>query len=423
MSSSRSPMPRRKKIIFLCGFLLLIGFSLELLLNLLCFVATPVANALQPPWHSLSEAGQTPMVEDDVLGHRPRPNFADHDERGFRNSATSNPTDILCLGDSQTYGRGVMREEAWPHQLAQASGQDVYNMAFDGWGPTHAEAMVEEVKSLGAKLVIEGFYAGNDLFDCYDMVYAKQQLAHHRSTDPAVKDAIQQANANVPLAAKIEEQFRIYCGKFAAKPAGITTRGVLSKHSRIFGLARAVKQQLGGKRKPTEFDKRRWDALRRTANLSDGKWEVLDTSAFHTIFVPEYRLAAIDTEDARIQEGLRISLNAITNMSQSFTSEDIQFVVVLIPTKLLVFAPTMPQSSKAFRELVEKEQKIWTSTKEFLNSRGIQSIDALPELRKAVEDRIQPYPASTDGHPNAAGHRAISAAVLRWLQTQRAIDD
>ena len=86
---------------------------MEVLLNLLCVISGPVADALQPPWHIV-----TPSIEDAELGHRPRPDFGDHDGRGFRNPVALEQAEIVCMGDSQTYGRGVQREEAWPQQLA-----------------------------------------------------------------------------------------------------------------------------------------------------------------------------------------------------------------------------------------------------------------------------------------------------------------
>ena len=56
-------------------------------------------------------------MEDPVLGFRPRPKAGDHDSRGFRNAEALRSADIVCLGDSQTYGPPYgVREEAWPQR-------------------------------------------------------------------------------------------------------------------------------------------------------------------------------------------------------------------------------------------------------------------------------------------------------------------
>ncbi len=429
-SSTTLHLSRRKRVMFAAVLILLLGLSVEVLLNVLCVVAPPVANTLNPPWQSGAVSDQnSPIVDDDILGHRPRPHYSDHDSRGFRNGAAIDRVDIVCLGDSQTYGTGVSREDAWPHQLAVSSGQSVYSMAYGGWGPTHSEVLLEEAKQLRPKLIIEGFYAGNDLWDCYNMVYGRHRLNNHQSSAPEIEAAILKANELDPLDTKIHDLFRIYCGQFEnntdertsvgrgnVDAKSTTLRGILSKHSRIYGLCRAIKNRLQRDEKVISFDEESWKKLCSTADSSQGKWEVFESPPFHSIFVPEYRLAALNMNDPRIREGQRIALDAIANISVDLSLNNTQFLVVLIPTKLLVFSPQVERPSDAYSELVTNEEEMWTKTKAYLAKSEIAFVDTLPAFRDAVNKGIQPYKISADGHPNAAGHRVISDVVLQWVR-------
>ena len=44
-------------------------------------------------------------------------------------------------------------------------------MAWGGWGPVHSLILLDEAISLHPKIIIEAFYAGNDLFDAFNIVY------------------------------------------------------------------------------------------------------------------------------------------------------------------------------------------------------------------------------------------------------------
>src|SRR5689334_18068905 len=76
-----------------------------------------------------------PLLPDPVLGSRLNPDVADHDEAGFRNASIVESPYLVALGDSQTYGTGLRRKDAWPQQFGLLSGKTVYNMGVGGYGP------------------------------------------------------------------------------------------------------------------------------------------------------------------------------------------------------------------------------------------------------------------------------------------------
>jgi len=428
MSNHASSLSWRKRLLFAGLFSLIVGLSLEILLQLLCFFSPPVARILTPSRQVAAVQDESPTVSDEILGHRPRPNYADHDSRGFRNPYPIDQADIVCLGDSQTYGQGVSRSEAWPFRLEGPSDAKVYSMAYGGWGPTHSEALLAEVKSLRPKMVIEGFYAGNDLYDAYEMVYSRSQSDNHRSSDAAVSEAIIKANERELLSEKIGILFRNYIGDFENKnehkstestkeamPQPSALRSLLSDHSRVYGLVRAVRNWKRTKDDPSSLNQESWKKLRDKATFSQGKWEIFDSQSVRTILTPEYRLAGLQMDDPRIKEGHRICMSALSNMSRDLSEHQIEFTIVLIPTKELVFAAQAKHPSPKYAQLLSNETQMWEATKEFLDMQNISFIDTLPALRSATENGVQTYPMSTDGHPNAAGHQVIARAVSDWL--------
>jgi len=69
-----------------------------------------------------------------------------------------------------------------------------------------------------------------------------------------------------------------------------------------------------------------------------------------------------------------------------------------------------------YQRLIENEEAFWAATKEFLDVRSINWVDALPALRQCLEEGDQPYPITKDGHHNAVGHEAIARLVLAGIR-------
>jgi hypothetical protein len=99
----------------------------ELAFSAILFTATIVASELTlaglswvfPTVETLLTPGQIPLsIKDEKLGWRPNPRTPGHDPIGFRNENVPEDVSVLAMGDSQTYGVGVSREQAWPQQLA-----------------------------------------------------------------------------------------------------------------------------------------------------------------------------------------------------------------------------------------------------------------------------------------------------------------
>lgn len=147
------------------------------LLSLLLFgvIAEMVARAAEPGPFSLFD--RYPYQEvDGATEWRHIPGFEGRwdstwyaiDERGLR-GRTAEPTfadgerRILCVGDSCTFGKGVLEEDCWPRQLEtrmRAAGADakVFNLGVNGtYGQVYLELLEQHVPDLKPEAVVVGY--------------------------------------------------------------------------------------------------------------------------------------------------------------------------------------------------------------------------------------------------------------------------
>src|SRR6516225_10214043 len=75
------------------------------------------------------------LVVDDFLDHRVVGHTGGHDAWGFRNREVPSRAEIVCIGDSMTYGVAARARDSWPAALAKMRGATTYNMSLGGYGP------------------------------------------------------------------------------------------------------------------------------------------------------------------------------------------------------------------------------------------------------------------------------------------------
>lgn len=398
-----------RKIFFfyILTFCLVIAF-LELFLAVASVVSPRVNELLSPKAVSHTVKVVSHSVPDERLGHRPNPEFHGHDSKGFRNLSVPSEAKIVALGDSQTYGVGVDSQDAWPKKLEQLSGDTVYSMAYGGYGPVHSLILWEEASLLNPEIYIEAFYSGNDLFDSFNLVYNRAQLPNLKTSNKDTEFNIRKKEKVEPIAQHVSTMFRMKKNKTEISREIVSSiKEFLSSHSKLYGLGRQAKRELFQRIRAEKTDCD-WDLAKKFAEINSDYCQVFENEQFRTIFTSEYRLAALDLEDSRITEGYRISLESIKRMNNLAVKQKKQFVVVLIPTKELVFKELVQNPTQNYRVLIRNEELLWKTTKEFLIMHDIDFVDALPTLQDQLNRGIQPYQVSHDGHPNEYGHQAIA---------------
>jgi len=391
---------------------LLVIVSLEVVLNLFALMSPRVDRLLAPP-SAVSSISHS--VPDERLRHRPNPAFPGHDSIGFRNPKVLARADVIALGDSQTYGTGVDPEQAWPKQLEPMIAQTVYSMAYGGYGPVHSLILWDEAIALEPKIIIKAFYAGNDLFDAFSIVYNHGQLVELKSSDPQLQESICEAEESEPIAERVSRMFKMRATSKPATRTAFFPRAFLSQRSKIYGLLRRTRYEFN--RILTVFQDP-WERATALAEVNSEYSQVFNNGKFRTVFKSEYRFSALNLKDPRITEGYKIALRAIQRMNESAADRNIRFIVVLIPTKEFVFQELWSNPSPTYRNLTENEVVFWKIKKTFLERNGIEYVDALPALQEQLVLGVQPYQVSHNGHPNEHGHRAIANLIAAYLKNR-----
>lgn len=401
-ATARPPLSRRKRAAFTAIAVVLVACVVEAVLQL-ATLASPTARAL------LTGEAPAAQVADPALGWRGSPGLADHDSRGFRNEQALDSAAVVALGDSQTYGTGVAREDAWPQQLERITGATTYSMAFGGWGPAHGFLLLPDALALRPTCVVQAFYFGNDLPDSWSLVHERGQLRGLATTDAAELELMRQAEGRDPFAARAEALFRTW--DHAPSGVGPRLRFFLSRHVRTYGLLRAVKNLVRhGSAGPAPGT---WETALAAAQASPESLLAVEAGGLRTILTPRYRLLALDRSDPRVREGFRIALEALRREHVACREKGVGFAVLLVPTKERVVHALLREPRADVASLVAAEESAMTETLAFLDAHGIPRVDGFASLRAVALWGANPHPESTDGHPNARGQRALAEAVAR----------
>lgn len=325
------------------------------------------------------------------LNHRISPYSAGHDLLGFRNESVRERAPIIAIGDSMTYGVAASHSDAWPMQLGRLLEMPVYNMALGGYGPVHYQYLLTELGlAMQPELVIVGLYFGNDLMDAYNLVYSNESWTHLRRPDSA--DGVA-AEGFIDLPPEV----KLFGG----------LRNWLARHSVIY---RVVTQSAFA------------NPVRR-AEVANAHADVfrIDVPGGITFLTPGLRRAALDLADAKVQEGLSLTTQALAQIANLCSLHHVDLLVLLIPTKERVYSDRVLQgggdlANSSFQDLVAFEEHVKRQIRAQLESSNVPYIDLLEPLRAAAElNAIYP---ENDGHPNALGYSIIASEVSDWISRE-----
>ena len=442
------PVPRWRRLLFrvaIAGMVFVLGG--ELLLQAAVRLSPRIRYTLLPPWRQRLPQEREKLtiphaLDDPLFGCRGNPAHPNHDRWGFHNTEVPERADIVAIGDSHTYGALLSTEQAWPAVLQQLSGAEVYNMGFGGWGPVEYLLSVDQALSLQPKTIVFGVYFGNDLFDCFRAVYVRGAVPEF--VNPEVVTELAQLEAQGDLQSEATRLFWIppeTAVPEAAEGGLGRARFWVAEHCQLYALARLVKNCCSPAQvQATTFapdSEEAWQYAVRWAAGHPEDCAVMDFGEVRTVLTAPYRRVALDLDDPRINEGLNLGCQALSAAAEKCRARGVRPVVVLLPTKELVFsvlaldrvsADSHPKEVQdpypGLAELVNAELAVRKRLTSYLDEQGIAWIDTLPLLRVCFENPgTQPYPASMDGHPNAIGQRIIARTLQASLPRSHARQD
>lgn len=347
------------------------------------------------------------LIQDPVLGLKLAPHVQGHDANGFRNETVPQQVDVVCLGDSQTWGVNVERQNAWPQQLSRMSGRSVYNMGLGGFGPVQYQALMPQALRLSPKSIIVGLYFGNDIYDVYHMAYQYEAHRRLRSSSAGDELSVDTVGPRAETFWNAEKQYHANFGRSSISGLSFWLR----EHLALGRLLNRVGFWPGSTDVDYEIDKS-WAA----AHPDQGA--VCEEPGQETVFTTAYRLVGLDTDDQRIVEGMRITKELLAQMQHEMDGSQVKLMVLLIPTKETVYATARPgsaSSNASYEKLVEREGQVRAEILSTCQAQRIQCVDVLPHLSGAVAQGERLYPSTTESHPNARGYAVIASAVSENL--------
>jgi len=336
------------------------------------------------------------VVSDPVLGIVPSPSsLAGFDKWGFRNREVPATADIVAVGDSHTYGNTARMKESWPYVLGNLTGQHVYNMGLGGYGPNqYFELTRTKALSLKPRMILWGLYMGDDFEGAFSMSYGLDHWAYLRALPPQKVDPdVWEA----PDSDTWDKRLRVW----------------LSRHSVVYQL---VFHAWVGDRVKGDIQ------IRNASQLYPGVATALIIPEKHIAeaFRPYGMFTRLDQQNPDIREGMRITFELLKQTDEICRQNHIQFMVVVIPTKEIVFSEYLEHNSKlplddVIDKLLVNERVAEQQTFKFLSDANIPAVDPLPALKKSVGEGLYASSAG-DMHPNKNGYRVIAEAVAAALK-------
>jgi len=347
-----------------------------------CVPLTAVLLLAELGWRAFGPAGVPPEVQraDPRLGHALVPGSGGSDDRGFRNAAAPARTDVLCVGDSQTWGFHVEPEDTFTVRLGAELGLAAYQMANGSYGPVQYRELVRQGLRLQPRLVVVGFYFGNDLIDAVDY-------------------------AGLAGGEDLRAEGRTYRVRSNAEPDRQSSRnwtmwlvdGVF-EHSRVLGRAGAVVKS-----------RMRWSAL----DDQPGAVAFADPSV-PTSLLPAYRLPTVDPASEKVRDGARIAARCLADIAAECRAAGARCLLLAIPTKEFAYAEwrhgagsPLPQLAALHAAEAQLRATVFAATRDA----GCELIDLAPACVEALGHGVSPWAANSDGHILREGH-AIAARLL-----------
>jgi len=284
--------------------------------------------------------------------------------------------------------------ESWPYVLAGATQLQVYNMGLGGYGPNQYSHLLPQALKLKPKVIAVGLYMGDDFENAFLITYGLKHWAALRALPTEQVD------------------YNIWQTQQESPPLHKAIRIWLSRHSVLYQLIfhGPLLGVLQGEAQ-----------IRMAAKASDAV-SVLSVpeEGILEAFRPKGLLANLDQGSVNVKEGMRITFLLLEQMKELCRQNDTHFVVVVIPTKEMVFADhlenrlAMPLGD-VIHKLLTNERMARDKTFDALRQSGIDVVDVLPALRAQRGSQLYARTAG-DMHPNGNGYRVIGQTVASAIR-------
>lgn len=340
----------------------------------------------------------SPLNSDQPASYHLLNHFTGYDDWGFRNSEIPDSVDIVTIGDSHTFGINASLYTNWPGQVQQRSRKSVYNLSAEYSGPVqYFDFFKNKALKINPRHIVVGYYIGNDPFNAFERVYIHDDWATFRDS-----------TFNKWLTSAERDTLSFYTNAASQTvSAGIlnSLHSWLHQKSRLYSL---ISSTLG---------------LAESGQPVAARLTIPEHNIDET-FYPFPEVVKMDIHNKKIQEGLRLSMHFFKQMNDYCKQLGIDFTILLIPTKTMVYSHYLfdndqLRNANVLTELLKNERNIREISMRFFMANDIEYIDALPLMQRNI-DSEKLYPPLNNGHPNQAGYRLIAKSLLNKIQADNA---
>ncbi len=336
------------------------------------------------------------------------------DADGFRN-AHSGPTAtvVATLGDSFTDGMTLPAELTWPARLERLLGVSVRNYGTAGFGPGQELLVLKEyVEPRRPRLVVVGFFAGNDLVD------AERFESFQRDDGPS------------PSVGRGWEFKRVI--------ARFDQLYLTSLYEGASGLLAARGPSLADRRPVRDREDYSGEDLAPPGATRPGFDRGLFTvpvagRVLQFAFLPPYlNRLTLSRQQLEASKGWELTRRSYREMDRLVRAQGGELVVLFIPFKAQVYLPLLEASfpeaelqaalgfclgkpAPALEVVMQNRLALNDLMREFCTEEGITFLDLTAELQARLRAGQNVY-FPDDSHWNAAGHETAATALSRLLR-------
>ena len=330
-----------------------------------------------------------------------KPNSAGFDKWGFRNRSIPEKVDMITIGDSHTIGYNAGIYETWPHKLAEKCDMNYYSLGFPGYGPVDYYYLIKEkALQFNPKMIIIGFYMGNELNDSYLAAYSREKWENLRKEN-------------------WEEEFDVEVDPAVAaldRPAPKISSW-LERNSLLFSVLYHYLQPLYVQLRfpDSKFN----DPNKPYYEDSEGR--------ISTQFYTSGHEDKLNMEYPNVQEGWRITKELILRMKNICDDNNIELVFFIIPTKEMVYyevikSDEMLSKNELLNSQLKWEKQMTDSLDDFFESNSIKFVDGTNYLQNELKNKSM-YRDHQDGHPLKAGYEAYASIVYYYLVSENLVKE
>ncbi len=331
------------------------------------------------------------VVADPVLGHAYVPNRGGHDDWGHRNRYVPEKADVVCIGDSQTFGTSIQREDNYSSELARFLKSEVYNMSVGGYGPLQYVELAKRSLALKPDVVTIGYYFGNDLADAHRFL-GLEHWATRRDPElsyPIPNDVNFGDKRSLNFGMAIADGLMLH--SLVLRRIGNHMKLAAKLNPRLHGI-------VGSNKGGTAYE----------------------SGEISTRLEPGPRIGCMDLSLDHLKDGLKVTERCFAELRTIFTEADVEPFVLLIHNKEFYYHELMRRREEAIPKpiarLAELEVELTKVIVDLATSSGMTVVDPSDELIDALGDGLAIFPPDVDGHLNRTGSEIAGRALGRAIE-------